>query len=117
MAIVDRFTWCTQVQNNGGAMTTENNDREVVFGNGYRQVASSGFNTERRMFTIVYAGKDWKAVKGFLSGHRLKPFIWLPPDGDLGLFLTKTNTVATKPIAPGVQEVTATITEQFTSMQ
>ena len=50
---LDEFTWCTQTQGGGGAMTTENNDREVVFGNGYKQVASSGFNTTRRSFSIV----------------------------------------------------------------
>ena len=38
--MLDEFTWCTQIQSGGGVMTTTNNDREVVFGNGYRQKAA-----------------------------------------------------------------------------
>ena len=117
MATLDEFNWCTQIQNSGGTMTTENNDREVVFGNGYKQVASSGFNTERREFTIVYAGKDWKAVKAFCTNHRIKPFLWMPPDEQLGLFIVKSGSVALTPIAPGINEIRATFSEQFTSMQ
>lgn len=114
---LDEFTWCTQTQGGGGAMTTENNDREVIFGNGYKQVASSGFNTTRRSFSIVYAGKDYKKVIDFLNGHRLKPFLWVMPDGNLGLFLVKSGTVSASPVSPTVQEVKATFEEQFTSIK
>lgn len=116
MAKLDTFTWCTQVQGGGGSMTTSNNDREVVFGNGYTQVASSGFNTVRREFSIVYAGDDYRKVYKFLNEHRLVPFIWKTPDGTLGLFRVKSGSVAAKPISPTAQELTATFTEQFTNM-
>lgn len=116
MAKLTQFEWCTQVQGGGGTMTTSNNDREVAFGNGYTQVASSGFNTERRDFAIVYAGKDYKAVYDYLRSHRITPFIWKTPDGSLGLFRVKSNTIGMKPISPTVQEVTATFTEVFTNM-
>lgn len=96
-------------------MTTSNNDREVVFGNGYTQVASSGFNTVRREFTVVYAGLDYSNVLDFLNGHRIKPFIWKTPDSTLGLFRVKSGSVASTPLSPTVQEVKATFTEQFTS--
>lgn len=114
---LDEFKWCTHIQSNGGTMTTTNNDREVVFGNGYTQVASSGFNTVRRDFEIVYAGNDYMKVVSFLNDHRIKPFIWKTPDGTLGLFRVKSGSVTTRPIAPTVQEVKATFTEQFTSMK
>lgn len=114
---LEEFKWCTQSQNGGGAMTTTNNDREVVFGNGYRQKASAGFNTERREFTIVYVGRDYRDVKKFMSDHRLKPFLWRMPDGDYGLFTVKAGTVALTPISSTVQEVKATFTEEFTSMR
>ena len=115
--MIDEFKWCTQIQGGGGAMTTSNNDREVIFGNGYRQKASSGFNTERREFAVVYVGTDYKAVKTFMTNHRLKPFLWRMPDGDYGLFSVKAGTVALTPISPTAQEVKATFTEEFTSMQ
>lgn len=116
MANLDTFSWCTQIQNGGGVMSTTNNDRSAAFGNGYTQVASSGYNTERREFAIVYGGKDWAEVKNFCSSHRLKPFAWLPPDGVIGLFIVKRDTVALTPIAGGLNEVRATFVEQFTSM-
>lgn len=114
---LDEFKWCTQVQNGGGAMTVINSDREVVFGNGYTQVASAGFNTVRREFTVVYAGADYQAVLEFMHNHRLKPFLWVMPDGKLGLFRVKGGSVGATPIAPTVQEIKATFTEQFTSMK
>ncbi|HBI4576253.1 TPA: phage tail protein [Salmonella enterica subsp. enterica serovar Infantis] len=115
--MLDEFTWCTQIQSGGGTMTTTNNDREVVFGNGYRQKASSGFNTERREFSIVYVGSDYKEVKTFMTDHRLKPFLWRMPDGNLGLFTVKAGSVGLTPISPTAQEVKATFTEEFTSMR
>lgn len=115
--MLDEFTWCTQIQSGGGVMTTTNNDREVIFGNGYRQKASSGFNTERREFSIVYVGNDYKAVKAFMTDHRLKPFLWKTPDGSFGLFTVKAGTVGLTPISRTAQEVKATFTEEFTSMR
>lgn len=112
---LDTFRWCIQVQGNGGSMQTDNNDREIVFGNGYRQVASSGFNTVRRSFAVVYAGKDWKAVLDFVNGHRLKPFAWTTANGDLGLFRVQSNSVATKVVSSDIREVTCTFVEQFTA--
>lgn len=113
---IDEFKWCTQIQNSGGALTTENNDREVVFGNGYKQVASSGFNTVRRVYSVVYAGTDYKDVFSFMNSHRLKPFLWVAPDGVLGLYRVKSGTVAASPISPDMQEIRCTFEEQFTSM-
>lgn len=113
--MLDEFKWCTQIQNGGGSMTTTNSDREISFGNGYTQVASAGFNTVRRDFSIVYAGTDYKNVLEFLNDHRLKPFLWVMPDGNLGLFRVKSGTVGATPVAPTIQEVKATFTEQFTS--
>lgn len=116
MAKLEMFKWCTQVQNSGAQMQTENNDRQVQFGNGYRQKASSGYNTTRRQFAIVYAGADYLKVYDFLNSHRLKPFAWTPPDGRLGIFTTQANSLSLKPVSNGVQEVNATFTEEFTSM-
>lgn len=97
-------------------MTTEDNIREVSFGNGYTQVGSMGYNTHRRSFTVVYAGKDYPAVLKFLRDHTLKPFAWYTPEGDLGLFRVKAGSIAARPISSTVQEINVTFTEQFTSM-
>lgn len=113
---LDKFTWCVQAQNGGGVMTTTNNDREVVFGNGYRQVSSSGFNTERREYAITYVGNDDKEVVKFLREHRIKPFAFTPPNDHIGIFILKMDTLSTVPISGGRLEVKCSIVEQFTAM-
>lgn len=110
------FKWCVQVQDSGGAMSVTNNDRQVQFGNGYRQVASSGFNTERREYTISYVGSDWAEVREFLRGHRLTPFAFQPPEDRLGVFLLKPDTLSTQPIGRGNLIVKCTIVEAFTAV-
>ena len=116
MAKLEIFKWCTQSQGSGGEMTTEDNIREISFGNGYTQVASGGLNAHRRSFTIVYAGRDYKDVLRFMRAHVLKPFAWTTPEGDLGLFRVKAGSISARPISSTVQEINATFTEQFTSM-
>ena len=113
---IDVFKWCVQIQNSGGAMSVTNNDRQVQFGNGYRQVASSGFNTERREFAIVYFGRDWKEVRDFLRDHRLKPFAFTPPGGDIGIFVLKPDSLSTTPFSNDLLEVKCSIVEHFTSV-
>lgn len=113
---VETFKWCTQIQNNGAAMTVTNNMRAISMGNGYRQVASSGRNTNRRQFGIVYGGKDYLDVLDFLYAHTAKPFIWTPPDGRPGIFIVQADTIGSGPKFRGIQELTCTFTEQFTSV-
>lgn len=113
--MIETFKWCTQLQSSGGGMVTENDIRSVSFGFGYEQVASSGFNTTRREFAIVYAGLDYLDVYKFLNSHLTTPFIWQTTQGDLGLFIVKQNSVTMTPISSTVQEVKATFREQFTS--
>lgn len=112
---LDVFKWCVQLQNSGGTMTVTNSDREVVFGNGYRQVGSSGFNTERREYALVYAGKSFKDVLAFARSHRLKPFAFTPPADAVGIFTVKPDTLTTVPIANGMLELRFSIVEQFTT--
>lgn len=115
MAKVKEFTWCTQIQNNGGAVSVSNNIRVAQFGNGFRQIASSGRNTNRREFNIVYGGKDYLDVLDFIQEHTLKKFLWVPPDGRIGLFVVLPDSINAKPVSNGLQEITARFSEEFTS--
>lgn len=117
MAALDTFSWCTQVQGGGGSLTTTNNDRSIQFGNGYMQLASSGFNTTRRECSVIYAGEDFMAVYDFCDSHRIKPFAWTPPDGKIGIWVVKPNSLGAKPVSRDVMEINVTFMEQFTSMQ
>lgn len=113
---LDVFKWCVQIQNGGGAMSVTNNDRGIQFGNGYQQNASSGFNTERREYTITYAGYDFAEVREFLRSHRLKPFAFTPPYDRAGVFIMKPDTLKANPVGGGILEIQATIVEQFTAV-
>lgn len=111
---LDVFKWCVQVQDGGGTMSTTNNDREVVFGNGFRQKGSAGFNTERREFQIVYVGEDFADVREFLRNHRLKPFAFTPPNDRIGIFTMKADTLTTQPVSSKMNIVKCSIVEEFT---
>lgn len=113
---LDVFKWCVQLQNGGGAMSVTNNDRNVQFGNGFMQVGSSGFNTERREYAITYQGEDWREVRKFLRDHRLKPFAFTPPLDDIGIFMLKPDTLSTIPISTDQLEIKCSIVEQFTTL-
>lgn len=115
MAKVKEFTWCTQIQGNGGAGSVSNNIRVAQFGNGYRQTASGGRNTNRREFNIVYVGTDYLDVLDFIQEHTLKKFLWIPPDGRIGLFIVSPDSISLKPIKNGVQEISAKFSEEFSS--
>lgn len=112
---LDIFRWCVQAQNGGGGMSSTNNIREVMFGNGYRQVGSAGFNTNRREFAITYAGEEDIDVLEFMRSHLIKPFAFTPTKDKIGVFLVKPDSVSTTPLASGLLEVKCSIVEQFTS--
>lgn len=113
---LDVFKWCVQIQNGGGVMSATNNDRGIQFGNGYQQNASSGFNTERREYKIVYGGEDFAEVREFLRNHRLKPFAFTPPYDRIGIFILKADSLGATPVGGGMLEINATIVEQFTAV-
>lgn len=110
---IDTFTWCVQVQGAGGTAVS-NNVRSVIMGNGYEQLASSGRNTNRREYSLVYAGKDYIDVYDFLLAHVTKPFIFTPPDGRISIFTTKPDTVSLTVVSGKIQAVNCTLREQFT---
>lgn len=112
---IETFTKCIQVQNSGGSMAVTNNIRSIQMGNGYKQTASSGINTVRRQFQIVYGAKDYLEVLDFLYKHVYQVFLWTPPDGRVGVFIVEPDSIGAKPVSADVQELTCTFTEQFTS--
>lgn len=113
---LDKFTWCVQVQNGGGAMTTTNSNREVAFGNGFVQLGSAGFNTEKREYVITYVGKDFAAMRKFMRDHMIKPFAFTPPNDTIGIFTTKPDSIKANPISRNMLEISCSIVERFTAM-
>lgn len=112
------FTWCTQIQGGAAQVASTNNMRSAQFGNGFIQSASSGINTRRRSSSIVHgSSRHWREVYDFCNEHVTKPFIWTPPDGKMGVFIVKPDSVSLKPISGGLYEVSATFEERFTAFK
>lgn len=110
------FTWCTQIQGGAAQVAASNNMRIAQFGNGHIQSASSGLNTRRRNSPIIHgSSKHWRDVYDFVNDHVLKPFLWTPIDGRIGVFIVLPDTVVLKPVGGKVYEVSATFEERFTA--
>ncbi|WP_423783660.1 phage tail protein [Gibbsiella quercinecans] len=114
---IDVFKWCTQIQGGAAGTSITDNIRTAQFGNGYIQTAGSGIQGERRSVQVIHGSKaEWRSVYNFVREHKLKPFIWTPPDGDIGLFIVVPDSVTLSPKGGGVYEVGATFEERFSSM-
>lgn len=114
---IEQFKWCTQIQGGAAQAAISNNMRTASFGNGAIQSASSGIHTERRNIPIIHGSrKDWRDVYKFVRSHVMKPFIYTPPDGEMGVFIVSPNSVALKPVGGGVYEVSATFEERFSGI-
>jgi phage-related protein len=109
------FTFCTQVQGGAGSYSNESNARRVQFGNGYEQVGTGGYRTNRRTYSMTYTGKNYNEVLGFLYNHIITPFFWKTPQGDTAVFRVGQDSISVSPISSGVQTITMEFVEVFTS--
>lgn len=114
---LDTFTFCTQVQNGGGSFTNASNVRSVSFGNGYTQIGTGGYRTNKRTYNMTYTNTNWKEVLDFCFSHIITPFAWTTPQGELKLFVVAQDSISVTPNTKEVQTVSMQFVEVFTSMQ
>ena len=108
--MVERFEWSPSVDPTG---TSTFRVREAQFGNGYRQVAADGINSEQQSWPLTFSGDESEVapIVAFLRRHRgVSPFEWKPPLSPLGLWTCESFTAT--PHGSDLYTVTATF-EQF----
>jgi len=83
---IETFTWNTEAGADGDVAFRQ---RSTQFGDGYRQVAGDGLNSESQSWPISHVSMKPIAleVAAFLRRHANgKAFLWTPPLGVLGLY-------------------------------
>lgn len=109
------FNWCLNVQA-GLSFTNSSNVRTVSFGNGFQQIGTGGYRTNKRSYSTSYVGREWNAVMQFAFNHIITPFAWTTPQGELKLFVIQQDSISVTPSTKEVQTVNMQFNEVFTSM-
>ncbi|KPD01936.1 phage tail protein [Moellerella wisconsensis] len=114
--MIEEFKWRTQTQD---APTGEFRHRikEVEFGDGYKQVAGDGINTETQSWPFTYTGQKAEVMPifNFIRQHTVKSFIWVPPFGEKGLYRVKADSITLKPIGGSMITIAATFEQAFSA--
>lgn len=78
--MTDTFIWVPTLTSAGGQTTDRT--KYSQFGDGYRQEAPDGINTEINTWQLTFVGKADKiiAIRDFLRAHQgARSFYWAPP--------------------------------------
>lgn len=112
--MIEEFKWRTQTQESPVG-EFKHRIKEVEFGDGYKQVAGDGINTESQSWSFVYTGhkSEVMPIFSFIRSHTAKSFIWVPPFGDKGLYRVKADSITLKPIGGSSITITATFEQAF----
>lgn len=89
----DTFTWRTRPGING----TENvNNLTAQFGDGYKQIASSGINASVETWNLTWTGRKTEVleIRNFLRAHVISSFWWTNPWGEKNLYRVKSDSIA-----------------------
>ena len=108
----DTFTWRTQAQPTG----SENMSVIAVqFGDGYKQVASSGLNATAQSWALSLT--DTKSnvapIRSFLQKHVITSFFWVNPWGEKKLYRVKADSISSTFLAAEVITLSFTFEEAF----
>lgn len=110
MADVEVFAWSPRVNASGKVAQAT---LSAQFGDGYRQVAEDGINTESQTWPLTFKGRESliRPIVAFLRRHKgARPFQWTPPLGEPGLYIA--NGYEPTAIGGGLYSVSVTF-EQF----
>lgn len=109
---IDTFTWCVRIDASG---TTSVSTVQVQFGDGYKQVAGTGINSEAETWNLACNGKaaKMKEVRDFLLDHVIKSFWWVNPWGEKKLYRVKADSVSPTFPKAGFAEISFVFEQAF----
>lgn len=85
---IETFTWSPDGEVEG---EIDQRVRSSQFGDGYEQISPDGLNAESGSWPVTFGGTEDEVqpIKDFLQRHKgSKAFLWTPPLGELGLYIT-----------------------------
>lgn len=108
----DTFTWGVRV---GGSESLNVGTLQAQFGDGYKQIASTGINSASETWNLSHQGDvdDINPVRAFLKSHVTSSFWWTNPWGEKHLYRVKQDSVATKWITESFVEISFTFEQAF----
>ncbi|HEM6842560.1 phage tail protein [Providencia stuartii] len=114
--MIEEFKWRMQTQETPTGEFTHR-IKEVTFGDGYKQVAGDGINTESQSWPFTYTGmkEEVMPIFKFIREHTAKSFIWTPPFGEKGLYRVKSDSITMTPIGGLAVTITATFEQAFSA--
>lgn len=109
---IDTFTWGVRV---GSDEALAVSTIQAQFGDGYKQVASAGINTDAATWNLSKQGKlnDIAPLRAFLKAHVISSFWWTDPWGDKKLFRVRADSISTKWITESYVELSFTFEQAF----
>ncbi|MGO2345358.1 MAG: phage tail protein [Providencia sp.] len=114
--MIEEFKWRTQIQDSPSG-EFKHRVKQVEFGDGYKQVAGDGINTETQSWSFTYTGQKTEVMPifNFIRQHTVKSFIWVPPFGEKGLYRVKADSITLKPIGGQTLTISATFEQAFSA--
>lgn len=108
----DTFTWGVLV---GGSEALNVSIMQAQFGDGYKQIASSGINSSIETWSLSRRDTVEKiaTVRTFLKAHVISSFWWTNPWGERHLYRVKNDSIATKWITESFVELSFTFEQAF----
>lgn len=108
----DTFTWGVLV---GGNEALNVSTMQAQFGDGYRQIASSGINSAIETWSLSRRDTvaNIAAVRTFLKTHVISSFWWTNPWGERHLYRVKNDSIATKWLTESFVELSFTFEQAF----
>lgn len=102
----ETFDWCYRTNAQGGVRFRQ---LAAQFGDGYRQTAGDGINSEAQVWPLQFVGSEVELVPivAFLRRHKDgKAFFWTPPLGERGYY----TVVGFDPVPLGGKQHTISVT-------
>ncbi|WP_262207516.1 phage tail protein [Serratia proteamaculans] len=109
---IDTFNWPVRLQ---ASEDINISIIQVQFGDGYKQVASSGLNAAVETWSLSCNGEssNISVVRDFLKSHAIQSFWWTNPWGEKKLYRVKSDSIKPKFINGMFVDITFTFEQAF----
>ncbi|WP_210453666.1 phage tail protein [Pantoea ananatis] len=109
---IDEFSWCVRT---GATEEVTVSALQAQFGDGYKQVAGTGINSETEAWPVTCNGSkaEMALVRAFLKSHVTTSFWWVNPWGERKLYRVKFDSIRPNFINGNFVEITFTFEQAF----
>lgn len=109
---IDTFTWCVRTDSSEQLAVSA---LQSQYGDGYKQIASSGINSAVETWTLAVNGRlsEMALVREFLKSHVITSFWWTNPWGEKKLYRVKSDSITPKFVNGNFVEIAFTFEQAY----